>query len=91
MDSVYVVFRQGTGDAQVKEFRLPLTNNKTQNTEIICTAIWRYLPTPATLILIADESQQIVVTRDEWNDWIQFHPHQDETSTPKNEPLRLGK
>ena len=71
MNSVYVIFRQGNEDAQVKEFRLPLSGTS-EDYQIICSAIWDGLPIPMSLIAIINEAEQVVVTRDQWEAWIPF-------------------
>lgn len=71
MDSVYVIFRQAGGEAKVKEFLLPLSGTS-KDYQTICSAIWYGLPAPATIVAIINESQQVVVTRDQWQKWIPF-------------------
>ena len=71
MDSVYVIFRQAGGEAKVKEFLLPLSGTS-EDYQTICSAIWYGLPAPATIVAIINESQQVVVTHDQWQKWIPF-------------------
>jgi hypothetical protein len=71
MDSIYVIFKQADGEAKVKEFLLPLSGTD-EDYQIICRAIWDGLPIPSNVIAIINETQQIAVTRDKWQEWLPF-------------------